>query len=195
MKIMKDDISAQTLDFDASSISDESVTTNKNFLILQQKLVDEYNLTLNTFNPIFEKRKFTDNNIIVRLIKEDFAHQYELLGVKSWVRAYDKIAIPRSTSKSGHQEYDYIENQLPYKPEGVIVGFDDSLKEKYSWLTPCLKIQLSDLKLMEYMYYPDRNNVDTNWSEEDILNGKFVFPKFEGYFKIKISMIESYSLQ
>lgn len=194
MKILKDDISSANIDgFLTENLTEEGLSKDQKFLKDKQLEVENYNNTITTFNPLFEKLKFVEGHVIVRLFKEDFAHLTDVLGIKNYVRAYDKLRKGTGrVGKDGQEEVITFENQLPFKREGVIVAFDNALLEKNSWMKSGLRVQLMDFEPLNYMYYVDKTKMDVGFSETDLKNGNNVFPLFEGYFKIRTNMIESF---
>lgn len=196
-KVMNEDISSANIDgFLTEDITEEGLSKDQKFLIDKQKDVENYNANLLNFNPIFKTKRFVEGHLIVRLVKEDFAILTDVLGIKNYVRAYDKIK--KGTGRVGKdgktEEFISFENQLPYKPFGVIAAFDPALLEKNPWLKEGIKVELTEIdNLVPYMYYVDKNNMDLGFSEEDLKAGNNVFPKFEGYFKIRCNMVEAVS--
>jgi len=162
-----------------------------------QASVEKYNAKINIHNYDFSKKKIVNRNIIIRLFKEDFASPIEFDGIESngvsLIRNSPKIKIdPGFSPNKQTANYQEIENPVPYLTRGVIVAFDEKITEDHAWLSPGVIVDLMLFAVQDYMYYPDKTKVDFPVTHEDLLQGKAVYPNYEGYIKVPYSMIESY---
>ncbi len=190
MKRVNADISSAN--YDEMDLTGSEST--QEYLLEKQKEVDAYNEGINTVHPFFANRKFVEGVIIVRLLKFDFLKKIEVIGQESYIRAYQKMKVPDGHDEHGREKYKYVENLLPYKFEGVVVSFDETLKEKHTHLEKGLKVQLVPFNILDFLYYPDREREDEPWTPEDVKEGKNVLSNFEGYVKVRANMIESYEV-
>lgn len=185
---MNEDVSSANFD----ELDLESSASEQDHLRTEQLKVEEYNKNIMDIHPNFEKRKVVEKNVIVRLFKRTYAHEIDVMGEKSYIRAYRKVRVPDGLNPNNKQQFKDVDDPMPYLFEGVIIDFDERLSTDRPYLKKGLKIQLAPFNMMEYLYYPDRTKEDEAWDVEDLKKGRNVMANFEGYVKIAPSMIESY---
>jgi hypothetical protein len=187
---------------DVSAINYQEVNP-VNFLEEQDALregqlaVEEYNQTINTHAYDFSKKRLVNRNIVIRLFKEDYASPIKFDGIESngvsLIRNTPKVKVdPGFSPNAATAKHVEIENPVPYLTRGVIVAFDEKILEDHPWLKAGVIVDLMPFAVQDYMYYPDKTKIDFPVTHEDLLQGKAIYPNYEGYIKVPYSMIESY---
>jgi hypothetical protein len=154
----------------------------------KQKEVNEYNKTLKNIDPIFNTKKFVNRNMIVRLRKDDYILDIiksTVLG-NTEIKKSNKIFVETPGGKSK-----LIDTPLPYLPEGILVAFDESLKEIYPDLEVGSYVELGDFDLQSKMYYTDKTKFDVKIEVDEIIAGVNPYQNYEGYVKISPALIEA----
>ena len=171
----------------------------KNQMAIQkQKDIIDYNKNIYNIDPIFQTKQFTGNNIIIRLFRNDYLDMSNITDIDN---------IPENTivnilpSTKIEMETDggkviLIDNPIDYTFRGVIIAFSPLVKEKSKetlgfQIEQGQTVELMNFDFPKYKYYTDKFKIDTKWSKDDLISGRYVYPNFEGYFTITPFNIES----
>jgi len=154
----------------------------------KQKAVEKYNKELSIIDPIFEKKKFVNRKVIVRLRKDDYITN----GAESSLLSHTEVKkTNRIILETPGDRMVSIDTPLPFLPEGYIVAMDESLKEGNPHLEIGAYVELDDFDLQSRLYYPNKLNFDYKVTSEELLQGENPYKNFEGYVSISPSIIEA----
>lgn len=186
MGIIREDISAAG---DLNFIDPQSQLKKSAIDREKQKAVEKYNKEITIIDPSFKEKKFVNKKIVVRLRKDD----YIVDGAKSSLLSHTEVKkTNRIILESDGGRNISIDTPLPYLPEGVIIAFDESLKELYPDLEVGAYVELDDFDLQSRLYYPNKLNFDYKVTSDEILKGVNPYKNYQGYVSISPSIIEAF---
>lgn len=164
----------------------------------KQAAVEEYNRSLYNIDPRFENKTFTNNIIIVRLVKDNY------LEVSDGDKTESGIIVNAPLKKNSKMQVEtaggrleLIDNPVPYLMVGVICAFDQDISSKATGvMAENLKVgatvELVGLSLQDSIYYLDKNKGDSPIQKDELIAGANPFPNYEGYVMIRPGDIEAF---
>lgn len=164
--------------------------------VQMQDMVNQYNdqILKGAIEDIekFKTRKYFNNVIVVKLLKDDWIEKSATNGIL-FTQIKKSNKIPIETPQMG-KETKMIDNPLPYRFEGIIVAMDETIPtkdEQYKDLKVGSLIRTISFDLKEDRYYFNDHERD-HVSFEDIQNlSTNLFPNYEGYAIIHPGMIQN----
>lgn len=172
----------------------ESLEVAQNNLRKLQLEVQEYNQSLldgDIQQKLLAGKTFLGYDVIVRLFKDDVMQLSLLKDFEGRPMAIKKQLQVAITGPDDLRTI-MIENPLPYLYEGVLVAVGHEVEEKFPGVyKPGQIVQLTWFDQKDSRYYPDKRKLDLAFSMEHVLAGGSLFPNYEGYQKVHVSLIEA----
>lgn len=165
----------------------------------KQAAVEQYNKDLYDIDPKFDSKVYTNNIIIVRLVKDDYLEVTDEserteggILVNAPLRKNSKMQVETTGGR-----LELIDNPVPYLMKGVVCAFDPDIADKATGvfareLKVGATVELLSLSLQDSIYYLDKSKGDSPIPKEDLVAGANPFPNYEGYVMIRPGDIEAF---
>ncbi len=157
-----------------------------------QAEIDAYNESIGVIDPVFSKKEFFGNDVIVRLLHNNF-----LTTVSSDSLGEVQVKSARMIEfqdANNPEHYHLVVNPLDYLYIGIVVALPKTLQVHMAENGMDIKVgdwvELSWIDLQSARYYPDKRKIDVVSPREALEKGEKAFPNFEGYFKVNYNYIE-----